>query len=100
MLNPTHLSKIGKPDLIRLIAEKMNMTQRSSQMFLDTFFEVLMEHLHQRKEIVLPGFMRISIKKRAKRTARHPKTGKVINIPEKEVIQIKAGNKLVQVIES
>jgi nucleoid DNA-binding protein len=100
MMNEKNTHKIGKSDLTKLVANKMNISQIKSHQFIDCFFDVLAETLQQKKGIIIPGLIKFSVKTRAKRMGHHPQTGKKITIPEKEIIQIKAGTKLSQSIKS
>lgn len=75
-----------KSDLIQLIAKRHpQITQKQANQIVDLFFEEIIKALEQGKRVELRGFGSFSLRKRAGRTGRNPKTGEKIYISEKSI---------------
>ncbi len=69
-----------KIDLAREIAEKMNVTMREGERFLDAFMETVSETLTKGKKVQLAGFGTWEVREYSSRTGRNPKTGEALEI--------------------
>lgn len=65
---------------------------------LDCFFETFEGVLSQGGRVELRDFGVLSIRKRASRQARNPRTGQAVSIPEKQYLHFKMGKYLRQVL--
>lgn len=72
---------MNKKDLTLLIACKHGCTQKEAGQFLDTFCEALAETLENGESIQLAGTGTFSVRERASRMARNPRTNTVIEVP-------------------
>ena len=85
---------MNKKEFIDLISDKASLTKKDAEIALNAVLDSLTELLAKGDSIVLPGFARLSIKKRAARKGRNPATGKVIDIPASNAVSFKIGQKL------
>ena len=62
---------------------------------VDTFSESIGDALRENKKVILKGFGTFFVKKlNEKRSARNPKTGEIIYVPEKNRVRFKTSKKL------
>lgn len=69
-----------KKDLIELIAKKANLTNKASRESVQAFLNGIRDSLKRGEKVVITGFGTFSIRKRAQRPGRNPKTGEKIII--------------------
>ncbi len=69
-----------KKDLIELVAKKANLTNKASRDAVQAFLNGVRDSLKRNEKVVITGFGTFSIRKRAQRPGRNPKTGEKITI--------------------
>lgn len=69
-----------KKDLIELVAKKANLTNKASRDAVQAFLNGVRDSLKRGEKVVITGFGTFSIRKRAQRPGRNPKTGETITI--------------------
>lgn len=69
-----------KKDLIELVAKKANLTNKASREAVQAFLNGVRDSLKRGEKVVITGFGTFSIRKRAQRPGRNPKTGEKITI--------------------
>ena len=89
-----------KPKLIRkLVKKNAELNLKDSQEILNIFTECIHQSLLDNKNIELRGFGTFFIKKiKEKYSARNPKTGELIYVPEKNRVRFKASKKFKEII--
>ena len=89
-----------KPKLIRkLVKKNPELNLKDSQEILNIFTECIHQSLLDNKNIELRGFGTFFIKKiKEKYSARNPKTGELIYVPEKNRVRFKASKKFKEII--
>ena len=85
---------MNKNDLVNEIAENCDMTKADAGRALDCFTEVVKKALKKGDTVSLVGFGTFSVRKRAARTGRNPRTGENIKIKASKVPGFKAGKAL------
>lgn len=85
---------MNRSELISNIAEKSELTKKQSEAALAALLSSVTEELSKGGSVVLPGFGSFSVKSRAARTGRNPKTGEEIQIPAAVLPSFKAGKTL------
>ena len=86
-----------KSELIaRLAEENPHLYQRDIERFVSTIFEEISRALARGDRVELRGFGAYSVKRRAARQARNPRTGEAVYIAEKHVPFFKTGKELRQ----
>lgn len=69
-----------KKDLIELVAKKGNLTNKASRDAVSAFLNGVRDSLKRGEKVVITGFGTFSIRRRAARPGRNPKTGEKITI--------------------
>lgn len=69
-----------KKDLIEIVAKKSNLTNKASRDAVQTMLNTIRDSLKRGEKVVLTGFGTFSIRTRAARTGRNPKTGEKITL--------------------
>lgn len=86
---------MNKAELAQALAEKLNVSKRESEDFLNSFVDLVTAKLKKGEEVVLTGFGAFSSKLRAARTGVNPQNpSQKINIPAVKVPKFKAGKAL------
>ncbi|PJC85388.1 DNA-binding protein HU [Vibrio sp. HA2012] len=85
---------MNKTQLVEKIAENADLSKASAGRALDAFIEAVTETLKADDQVALVGFGTFSVRTRAARTGRNPKTGEEIQIAEAKVPAFKAGKAL------
>ncbi len=69
-----------KKDLVELVAKKANLTNKASKDAVRAFLNGVRDSLKRGEKVVITGFGTFSVRKRAARPGRNPKTGEKITI--------------------
>jgi len=90
-----------KSELIARLAEKNpHLYQRDIERFVSTILEEISRALARGDRVELRGFGAYSVKRRAARQARNPRTGEAVYVAEKHVPFFKTGKELRQRLNS
>jgi len=90
---------MNKSELITAIADKAELSKADAGRALDSLVEVLGKALKKNDKISLVGFGTFSVRKRAARTGRNPKTGAPLKIAASKNPTFKAGKALKDAIK-
>jgi len=82
-----------KADLIAKVAE-IGITKKQAGEAVDAFISAVKGALAKGEKVSLIGFGTFSVKQRAAREGRNPRTGKKIKIPKKKVPSFRPGKEL------
>ncbi len=85
---------MNKADLINAVAEKADISKADATRAVDAFTEVVKKSLKKGDAVSLVGFGTFSVRRRAARTGRNPRTNEVIKIKASNVPGFKAGKGL------
>lgn len=85
---------MNKTQLVEKIAESADLSKASAGRALDAFIDAVGDTLQSGEQVALVGFGTFSVRTRAARTGRNPKTGEEIQIAEAKVPSFKAGKAL------
>lgn len=84
-----------KSELIARLAEKNpHLYQRDVERIVTTIFEEISAALARGDRVELRGFGAFSVKQRAPRMARNPRTGQAVKVGEKHIPFFKTGKEL------
>lgn len=91
---------MSRPELIKYLKQKNpQLNQSELENVIDIFIEKIVKALSNGKRIELRGFGTFFIKKiKEKFSARNPKTGELIYIPEKNKVRFRASKNLKKII--
>ena len=85
---------MNKTDLINAVAEKAELTKADAQRALEAFFETVQKALQNGDDVAVVGFGTFTVRTRAARTGRNPRTNEEIKIAASNVPAFKAGKTL------
>ncbi|HEY5703135.1 MAG TPA: HU family DNA-binding protein [Gammaproteobacteria bacterium] len=85
---------MNKAELIDAIAESADLSKASASRALDSVIDNITNSLKKGDTVTLVGFGTFSVRNRAARTGRNPRTGETINIRASKVPGFKAGKAL------
>jgi integration host factor subunit beta len=84
-----------KSVLIEKVSERVgSLTKKQTEIVVETVFDSIKDSLIRGEKIEIRGFGNFKLKTRKPRTARNPKTGEKVNVPEKRVLHFKVGKAL------
>ena len=91
---------MSKPELIKFLKKKNpSLSQSELEIVLDIFCESIQKALAEGKSVELRGLGTFFVKKiKENFSARNPKTGEIIYVPEKNKVRFRASKKLNQFI--
>ena len=91
---------MSRQELVNQLKRKNpNLSKIEIEIVIDTFSECILESLKQGRNVELRGFGTFCIKKiKENYSARNPKTGELIYVPEKNKVRFKASKKLKELI--
>lgn len=69
-----------KKDLIEVVAKKANLTSKASREAVQAVLNSIRDSLKRGEKVVITGFGTFSVRNRASRPGRNPKTGEKITI--------------------
>lgn len=82
---------MNKAELTETVAKELNWSKTQSEKAVNTVLTSIKKGLKKDKTVQLVGFGTFTVRTRAKRTGRNPRTGETITIPAKKTIGFKAG---------
>jgi len=85
---------VTKKDIVRSIAEQLDLPQLRTKELVQKTFDALIETLVRDGRIELRNFGVFQIKKRKARMARNPRTGARVPVHEKHVVTFKPGKEM------
>ena len=91
---------LTKAELADLLFDRVGFNKRESKEMVDAFFDVVVEALCQGVEVKLSGFGQFSIRNKAARPGRNPRTGEIIPIDERQVVTFHASPKLKEWVQA
>jgi integration host factor subunit beta len=92
---------VTKADLVNEVMEAIGpgVTKKDCSLILEGFLKAAKRGLVKGETIEIRGFGTLAVKKRKSRVARNPKTGKVVQVPAREVPVFKPSKQLRSLIE-
>jgi len=85
---------VNKTELIDAVAEGADISKAAATRAVDTLLETITGALAKGDQVTLVGFGTFTVKERAARTGRNPRTGEAIEIKAAKVPGFKAGKAL------
>jgi integration host factor subunit beta len=83
-----------KSDIVTILAEEMNISQKKSAEIVDFIFEKMKKAILDGDRIEVRGFGSFYVKSYQSRKGRNPKTGEIIDVPPKRLPFFKVGKDL------
>lgn len=87
-----------KKDLVDLVARKASLTNKAARESVQAALDGVRDALKRGEKVVLTGFGTFSVRSRAARKGRNPRTGDVISIAARKTPGFTAGKALKRVV--
>ena len=85
----TVVKKMTKSELVKLVAEKMELTTKQSTAFFDLLAATAIQETKKNGEFTIPGLGKLVKAQRAARIGRNPQTGESIKIKAKTAVKFR-----------
>ena len=96
---PVDAPTLTKADLAELLFERLGLNKRESKDMVEGFFGIIHATLATGKDVKLSGFGNFTIRRKAPRPGRNPRTGEAIPIAARQVVTFHASSKLKAVVQ-
>ncbi len=83
-----------KTDIINELAARTGNTKIASELFLDSFIDIVLESLKKDKDVTLIGFGSFKVVPTKARVLKNPKTKKEIKVPAGKKVKFTIGKTL------
>ena len=83
------MPKMTKTQLVRAMAEKLELTNKQSAAFFDTLAETAVKETKKNGEFTIPGLGKLVKAERKARLGRNPQTGETIKIKARTVVKFR-----------
>jgi len=83
-----------KKEIVKSISEELGLTQLKTKEIVQRTFDAIIDALAAEGRIELRNFGVFEVKRRAARTARNPRSGDQVEVPEKCVVTFKPGKEM------
>lgn len=90
---------ITREDLGTELNEQIGFNKREAREFVEAFFNVISQTLAQGEEVHLTGFGNFSLRDKAERPGRNPRTGVAVPVSQRRVVTFHASRKLKQTLQ-
>ena len=90
---------LTKAELADLLFERLGLNKREAKDMVEAFFDLLHASLVEGKDVKLSGFGNFTIRRKAPRPGRNPRTGESIPIKARNVVTFHASHKLKGVVQ-
>jgi integration host factor subunit alpha len=94
------VNALSKARIAEVLCERLQADRSDAKYLVDYFFEELKVVLEQGEPLKLSSFGNFSLRDKASRPGRNPKTGELVPISARRVVTFKPGLKLKAKIES
>ncbi len=81
--------KMTKSELVKLVAEKMELSSKQTAAFLDLLASTAIQETKKNGEFTIPGLGKLVKAQRAARIGRNPQTGEAIKIKAKTAVKFR-----------
>lgn len=85
---------MNKSELIEVVAQSADISKAAASRAIDAFVASVTDALREGDQVTLVGFGTFTVRERAARTGRNPRTGETITIPASKAPGFKAGKAL------
>lgn len=85
---------MNKVALVEAVDSVLNTTKTQAEQIVDTIFDSIIKTLKKGDEVSIAGFGKFSVKARAAREARNPKTGEKVKVPASKAPKFSAAKAL------
>jgi len=90
---------LTKADLAELLFERLGLNKRESKDMVEAFFDIVHATLVAGQDVKLSGFGNFTIRRKASRPGRNPRTGEAIPTKARNVVTFHASHKLKGIVQ-
>lgn len=90
---------LTKAELSELLFERLGLNKRESKDMVEAFFDIIHSALVEGRDVKMSGFGNFTIRRKAPRPGRNPRTGEEIPIKARNVVTFHASHKLKGVVQ-
>ncbi len=91
---------MNKTELIAVVAEKAEVTQKEAELVLAAIVDTISETLASEEKVVITGFGTFEVRHRVARKGRDPRSGEEIHIPAQKTPAFRAGKGLKDAVKN
>ncbi len=91
---------LTKAELSELLFDRLGLNKRESKDMVDAFFDLIHCTLVDGRDVKMSGYGNFSIRRKAPRPGRNPRTGETIPIKARNVVTFHASHKLKGVVQA
>lgn len=75
-----------KKDIVNKVSDELSMQKQDVSLAVDVILDAMAEALQQDRRIELRGYGSFSVRQRKSRCTKNPRTGKMMDIPERNTL--------------
>ncbi len=90
---------MNKADIVEVVHGKLGGTKVAAEEIVDMVFDSITNSLKKGEEVSIAGFGIFTVKQRAARQARNPRTGEMVNVAAMKVPKFRAGKALKETVK-
>ena len=87
-----------KAELVEKVSSRINLSKKDAEVVINTITQSISDSLAGGEKVEIRGFGSFRIRERDGRTARNPRSGKIVEVPAKRVPFFKAGIDLRKIV--
>ncbi len=87
-----------KKDIVDKVSAELGQQKQDIGLAVDIILETMAEALEEERRIEMRGFGSFSVRARKPRTTKNPRTGKVMDIPERKTLHFTMSKSLKEVL--
>ncbi len=91
---------MNKANIVDAVHGKLGGTKVAAEEIVDMIFDTVIGSLKKGEEVSIAGFGIFSVKARAARQARNPRTGEMVDVPATKVPKFRAAKALKEAVKS
>ncbi len=89
---------MNKMELVAELAKRVGLTKKQANMVVDELVNIIKDELKRGKSVRLIGFGTFTVRQRAARKGRNPRTREELTIPARKVPVFKPSNQLKELV--
>ncbi len=89
---------MNKMELVAELARRVGLTKKQANMVIDELVDIIKDELRRGRSVRLIGFGTFTVRQRAARKGRNPRTRQEITIPARKVPVFKPSNQLKEIV--
>jgi len=99
VLPTLEMPTLTKAELAELLFERLGLNKRESKDMVEAFFDLIHTTLAEGGDVKMSGFGNFTIRRKAPRPGRNPRTGEAIPIKARNVVTFHASHKLKGIVQ-